>query len=142
MSLHCYHDGFAIHGAPVYAPIRMKDTNHFQMGDIPFCSLSCAKASRRESVDTIELFTLYHRRVLGINSVPIAPSPLVLSVYNRDGVGLSIEEFRNSSTIHRARSNNISPVSFFAGKQTYVNTLFEVDDSRTTIPDGYSVETT
>lgn len=144
----CFHDGHDIDpaGPVVYIPTHMTPAGTFSMGTVPYCSLPCAKASVSDSVYQLELFTLYHRQVLGIPFVNTAPSPLVLSAYNRHGEGMSIAEYRTADayTKHRISPGSTTHPGTFVpdAEQEVYTTIFSVQDTRAAVPEGFEVRTT
>ena len=149
LSMHrCFHDGHDIDPADpaVYIPTHMTPAGTFAMGTVPYCSLSCAKACVRTSVYQLELFTLYHRQVLGVPFVNTAPSPKVLSAYNRHGEGISIDEYRTAASYTKQRvspENTTHPGTFVPDpEQEVYSTIFSVQDTRAEVPEGFEVRTT
>lgn len=112
-------DGFAFTGSPVLLPVKYDRVSEtFLYENIHFCSAECAKGwlfrDVHNNTDRIQLFTLYCRKVLGLQeAVHVCPDPRFIREYMVDPEkgGITLDRFRERSSTHvLARgSKHVSP---------------------------------
>lgn len=97
----CMNDHHPFDGETYHIPVSYdKILQEWEM-DLAFCSLSCAKRvllddRRYKHQNHLPLFTIMCYQLYGVDEVVAAPPPMLLSMYYKeDGVGLSIEKYRD-----------------------------------------------
>lgn len=97
----CINDGHEIIGhLPFHAPLS-KDpiTDKWIFDKRNFCHPSCAKCFYRRDVSLspalLVNLELYLVKDLNMRNVPTAQDPVVLACFNVNGIGLTIEQYRN-----------------------------------------------
>jgi hypothetical protein len=108
--MHCYHDGQPFDGKPFQIPLadlRVQPLagksrgRKYKLAAMSFCGPSCGKAHLREKLydsHILLLFALYCKEVYGLDAVATALDRRRLAVYNVNGDGLTIEDFRSGNT--------------------------------------------